>query len=103
MLSAVQHSGDRDDENDLDEGIGPEFVRLRQVFDQEDAVDVQHECGKRLLSERDENDPEWTGHRPAPCQQRVPDWQRHGEIQETPDSQIGEREIVRVQIREQLW
>ena len=28
---------------------------------------------------------------------------RHGEIQDTPDSEIGEREVVEVQMRETLW
>ena len=66
LSNAVQHRGDCDDGRDLEECIEPEIVGVRQVLDQQDGVDVQHERAERLLSERDKNDLETTGDRPAP-------------------------------------
>jgi hypothetical protein len=69
------------------------------VGEQQDTVDMEDECTERLLAKRDKDDSEWTCESPAPCQQRIPHRQRHCEIQETPDSQIVEREVIEIQIR----
>jgi hypothetical protein len=70
------------------------------VLEEEHAVNLQHEGRQRLLAERHEHDAQRPGHSPAPGQKRVSNRQSHRKIQDTPDSEVGEREVFEVEICE---
>src|SRR5262249_38059362 len=70
---------------------------------QQNRVDVQHERTERLLAERDEYSAHRARQLPEHRQQRVTEWQRGREVQQSSDAEISQREVAPIQIGEPVF